>query len=152
MDAEFSVIEGFPGYVVTKDGRVYSWRKGDPKPVAAYTDRNGFSIAVLVAFTGQAAKHRMVHRLVWESFVGEIPSGMEPIHKDGNRSNNALSNLDWDKRRAKGLSDDDIREIRASRGKERQVETARDFGISQVMVSLIQRRKQWAHIKDKRKG
>lgn len=34
-----------------------------------------------------------VHRIVWETFNGEIPVGMEIDHIDTNRSNNALSNL-----------------------------------------------------------
>jgi len=33
------------------------------------------------------------HRLVWERAHGPIPKGMEIHHKDGNRSNNALTNL-----------------------------------------------------------
>ena len=35
----------------------------------------------------------LVHKLVWISFVGEIPEGYEINHIDENPSNNALSNL-----------------------------------------------------------
>lgn len=34
-----------------------------------------------------------VHRIIWETFNGEIPEGMEIDHIDTNRSNNAISNL-----------------------------------------------------------
>ncbi len=37
---------------------------------------------------------RAVHRVVWESFVGPISKGLEINHKDLNRSNNSLDNLE----------------------------------------------------------
>lgn len=38
-------------------------------------------------------KRVLVHRVVWETFNGAIPKGMEINHIDENTSNNALSNL-----------------------------------------------------------
>src|SRR4051812_25448733 len=37
-----------------------------------------------------------VHCLVLETFVGPRPRGAYGCHNDGNKSNNALSNLRWD--------------------------------------------------------
>ena len=34
-----------------------------------------------------------LHRLIWETFVGEIPEGMEIDHIDTNKANNNLDNL-----------------------------------------------------------
>ena len=39
-------------------------------------------------------KGKYVHRLVWESFNGPIPEGYEINHKDEDKSNNALENLE----------------------------------------------------------
>ncbi len=38
---------------------------------------------------------RLVHRVVLDSFVGPRPPGLEVLHGDGNRVNNALDNLSW---------------------------------------------------------
>ena len=37
--------------------------------------------------------YRYIHQLVWETFVGEIPEGMEIDHIDTDKTNNSLSNL-----------------------------------------------------------
>jgi hypothetical protein len=44
-----------------------------------------------------------VHPLVLEAFVGPRPPGMECCHADGDKTNNALSNLRWDTKRANEL-------------------------------------------------
>lgn len=46
------------------------------------------------------ARNVRVHRLVLETFVGPCPDKHEGCHNDGNRTNNALSNLRWDTRSA----------------------------------------------------
>jgi hypothetical protein len=47
---------------------------------------------------GAGAKKCSVHALVLSAFRGARPDDMEGCHEDGNRSNNALTNLRWDTR------------------------------------------------------
>lgn len=44
-----------------------------------------------------------VHSLVLSAFVGPRPEGMECCHGDGDKTNNALSNLRWDTKKANEL-------------------------------------------------
>lgn len=43
-----------------------------------------------------SVKHRRVHRLVLQAFVGPCPDGMEGCHNDGDATNNQIGNLRWD--------------------------------------------------------
>lgn len=47
-----------------------------------------------------AHKQYSVHRLILEAFVGPCPPTLEACHGDNDRSNNAITNLRWDTRKA----------------------------------------------------
>jgi len=51
-------------------------------------------LTVLLSKNG-VGKHKYVHRLVLEAFIGICPKGMECRHLDGNPKNNKLDNLCW---------------------------------------------------------
>lgn len=42
---------------------------------------------------GEGQKHCMVHRIVYETWKGEIPKDLYVLHKDDNSLNNAVENL-----------------------------------------------------------
>ena len=44
---------------------------------------------------GAMGNKSLVHSLVMRSFIGEYPDGKEVNHKDGNKENNSLSNLEY---------------------------------------------------------
>lgn len=89
-----ATITGFEGFYRTQEsGEVISLRSGRPlKPW--YGTKDGYARVSLCDGTGRKRK-RLVHHLMLESFVGPRPAGMLGLHRDGNRRNNAISNLYW---------------------------------------------------------
>ena len=102
---EWRPIAGWPGYEVSDQGRVRSWKwpGKDRKWVADYgrgarilsqETRNGYG-SVLLSDISRGNRHESVHVLVLETFIGPRPEGHQAAHNDGNRSNCRLSNLRW---------------------------------------------------------
>jgi len=92
-------IPDHDGYQASDLGRIRSLdrlvecRNGVVKPfkgriLAPQNQTSGYFGMVL-----GRGRPRLVHRLVMLAFVGPCPSGHEVAHNDGNRRNNALSNL-----------------------------------------------------------
>ena len=70
---------------------------GDWRPVKTYLTNSGYRNARLLR--KNTSTHRYVHRLVAQAFV-ENPNGLKEVnHLDGNKANNAASNLAWVSRR-----------------------------------------------------
>ncbi len=91
-------VPGFPGYRVGDDGSVLSrWngkRLGDTWRAMVTKWRPGDYRRVMLS----GRKNVTIHKLVLEAFVGPRPAGMECRHLDGDRTNNRVSNLQWDTR------------------------------------------------------
>lgn len=87
---EIIQVSDFSDYFVSKKGDVYSCKNQRFKKLKnRFT--NGY-ICVSLCKDGKVYS-KYVHRLVLETFVGPCPDGLECCHKDGNKSNNDLSNL-----------------------------------------------------------
>ena len=90
-------IPGYEGlYQVSNTGKVKSMNfrhTGVPRILVQANFRCGYKF-VNIYNADKKRKNRSVHRLVWEAFNGPIPSGMEINHKDENKTNNSLENLE----------------------------------------------------------
>jgi len=80
---EWRTVPGLPGYRVSSLGRVVSYRRGAPQELAGWTDDGGY----------QRVAGRLRHALVAEAFLGPRPASFEVRHLDGDKTNNAVSNL-----------------------------------------------------------
>ena len=90
-------IPGYEGlYQVSNTGKVKSmnyWRSGVPGILAPGITGSGYQHVELSNADRKLRKH-YVHRLVWEAFNGPIPEGLQINHKDENKTNNSLRNLE----------------------------------------------------------
>ena len=78
-------------YVIYEDGSIYSKRKNDF--LQPLIDSKGYQY-IDIRHTNSVIKLPKVHRLVMLAFVGH-QEGMQINHKDGNKFNNQLSNLEY---------------------------------------------------------
>lgn len=115
-------IEGFPGYSITRDGKVYTsvrinragvppkttiWITfdGEPREMTLRQNRQGHLRVGLTKDGKQVWK--FVHHLVLEAFVGPRPKGKQCRHLNGVPTDNRAENLAWGT--AKENTDDKVR-------------------------------------------
>lgn len=157
------ILTDWPAYRVDADGSIwtryrrgkggrlgFAWRILNPT-----VDRDGYRVVRLYGERG-AWKQLRVARLVCAAFHGPCPTGLQVRHLDGNSMNDAESNLQWgttldnhidmethgtrplgQRHHNAKLSDGQIAEIRALKGKMLQREVAAQFGTTQGYVSEL---------------
>lgn len=105
MNEEWKDIAGFPGYQISNYGRIRT--KGKVTSNARYARRvwkarimrqklranDGYLQINL--WNEEGAKTFLVHRLVADAFLDDPGEAMTVNHKDGNKQNNNISNLEW---------------------------------------------------------
>ncbi len=114
----YAPIPGWDGYAATPDGRILSlgsnWRGYGVREIRQELNRDGYPCVRLTLPTGKRKRQR-VHRLVAFAFIGASPSSAHEVrHLDGQRTNNAFSNLAWGT--PKDNADDRTQHGRTSRG------------------------------------
>ena len=92
---EWREIEGYPMYLVSSFGRVMScnMRYKKPRIIKGVTDDDGYQKVYIS--NGSSGKRVFIHRLVAIAFIPN-PNNFPVInHKDEDKQNNCVDNLEW---------------------------------------------------------
>ena len=91
-------IEGYEGlYQISNKGRVKSLYKGSERILKPLDNGRGYLRAHLTK--ENTSKHIRIHRLVAQAFIPNPHNLPEINHKDENKKNNCVENLEWCDRR-----------------------------------------------------
>lgn len=95
MEEVWKSVVGYEGeYSVSNIGRARRDKVGKNEQARIVSGAYNQDKYIQISLCRNAKrKLRMLHRLVAEAFIGNIPEGYEVNHLDGNKENNALSNL-----------------------------------------------------------
>lgn len=96
MQEQWKPIERFENYEVSSLGNVRSLNYGNTEEIRALKSRKnkgGYSIINLHKNGKQYTK--IIHRLVAQAFIPNPENKKEVNHIDGNKENNAITNLEW---------------------------------------------------------
>ena len=80
----------YQDYLASRCGKILSLKWNKTKLLRLQVQKNGY---VMFSISQNGNKSLYVHRFVFETFNGEIPKGKEIDHRDANRKNNQISNL-----------------------------------------------------------
>lgn len=151
-------IENCPRYFIYQDGRVFGRHNKFLRPRLT---KNGYLAVYL------CGKNYTIHRLVAISFLPREYPLNEVNHKDYDKTNNHISNLEWvthaqnmqsahkDNKFPKGsevntakLNENKVKKIREllRTGKVNKAEIGRRFNVSPSTIRSIEIRQSWAHV------
>lgn len=174
MNTEIAIewlnVPGYEGlYQVNNAGEVRSVKAWRNKPAFSplFVTVN-YADYLIVTLYRSGRKTFTIHSLVMLAFVGQRPDGMHINHKNGNRQDNRLQNLEYvtpsenakhavhvlgretqkgEKNGAAKLNPDAVRQIRQLCGNgAKYVEVAKQFGVTDVLIRLIAIRRLWKHV------
>lgn len=159
-ELDWKTIPDFPNYEALKSGRVRS----KYKELKQYLNPYGYMTVNLHKDGKQY--NRRVHRLILQTFNPTNDSSLLGCHKDGDRTNNHLSNLKWADQKenyndarihgtapalethgSAKLTRHKVREIRkAIESGEMQKDVAKRYGVHRSLIYQITKGKIWKQI------
>lgn len=164
-------IPGVPGFYADEDGGIHSHQPGrKPKKVSPEVTRLGY---LRFGYGHRPRKRMLVHRAVALAYIPRPEWATELNHKDGNKANNSVANLEWSTRsknlqhafdsglinprrgsaihNAK-LTEDQAREIKrqlaADQSRGIQARLGRQYGVTKEAIGLIKNGKNWGWLSD----
>jgi len=155
-------IPGFPMYFVCPNGDVFSTFNRKLLKISPGTKPSGYKFVGLRE--GDEVMYRHVHRLVAITFIDNPNNLPEVNHKNGNKADNSVWNLEWVTRSQnakhaldngfnpqKGLTSssaklnaDQVRQIREAQGKYRDI--GKKFGVCAQTVCNVKRRSSYVDV------
>jgi len=147
-------IQGFPNYEITRDGRI--WNKKLEiymKPfenILKHRPNNQPYLRISLS-NGKTRKKFMVHRLVAMAHIPNPENKPFVNHKNGNKQDNRVGNLEWISNREncihasknglikKKITDKQVREIRDGFEDWTQKAVANHFGVSRRLIGMIRK-------------
>lgn len=166
---EYRAINGFPKYRVGSDGTVWSEKtlSREWKLLGQKVTERGYH-NVTLSHLGRAKCFR-VNRVVALAFIDNPSNKPEVNHKDGNKSNNSVNNLEWATRSENELHAFRIKIKVPVRGEQRHTARlsnvqamdiarrlasgervgllASEFGVHQTTISDIKLGRSWTHLR-----
>lgn len=159
-------IRGYRDYLVSSLGRVLSLKYDKKRILLPGTEGGGYRNVVLCKYGTRATF--LVHRLVAIAFIANNKNLPQVNHKDGNKSNNAIDNLEWvtalqntqhaiaigihapigESHGMAKLSEKDVRAIRVKYATKKytQQKLSVMYGVKVPAISAAIRRRNWKHV------
>lgn len=97
-------IKDFDGYYITSQGKIYcdlgkgnrnKNKRCEPYEIKPRKAKNGYLRVYMRNSTTNKRVDKYIHRLVAENYITKIEGKNIVNHKDSNRENNDISNLEW---------------------------------------------------------
>lgn len=92
---EYKLIEGYPDYMVSSDGKVWSLNyhhTGKMKELKPWMTSGYLYVGL---WNDNTLIKKRVHRLVAEAFIDNPDNLPQVNHKDEDKTNNSVGNLEW---------------------------------------------------------